>query len=717
MLFLPTRALSADDGADLFQITVIDVGKGDCILVQTGENIVMIDTGYNTTSAEVLQYLQDHHISRLDAMVISHFHKDHVGGAAAILDKIPVDMVYMPDYEGSRDVYQEMLGKIREKNIPSRRLTESLIFQAGEAEYTLISSGIAFDPVGENDNDVSMSASVRYKGHTAFFAGDLEEAGITSLVNYAESHGLDLSCDILKLPHHGRTSDNSQQLLDLISPRYALITDGSSQRAYGTMTDMLKSRNIAYLCSAADGTYIIKASGADDYEFTRSRIPDQQTGGSWIYTLSADGNASIAGYTGDAETLEIPSEIDGQPVTAISDFAFYNRTTLKSVTVPESVTSIGDSAFAWCSKLKSITLPQNLKSLGAGAFSWCEKLASLDLPSGVTSIGEYTFFHCKDLTEFTIHEKVTSIGESAFSHCNKLEQITIPSSVEKIEEDAFKKCKRLKTVVIENGLKTIKKSMFSGCESLERISIPASVKTIKSSVFENCTNLRDIYYDGTEEMWNKIDKPQTWDTGLPADKTIHFTEAPDDPTPVPAPDDHFFPIPIRETGMPATGLTGAAPAPRPKDLQYKELGLTIEIPSISAAAEIVRVPLTEDGYPVAWLGNYAGLPEGSFLPGEGTSVIAAHNHLDQLAAGPFALLKFVSAGDRIFINRDDKRISVFVVYANVKIGSTDFTALETLAGAKENTLILITCEDETAAGTYENRRIIAAEPLRIYDGL
>ena len=73
----------ADD--ELFQITVLDVGKGDCILVQTGENIVMIDTGYKETAEDVLKYLSDHNITGLDALIISHFHKDHVGGGAAIL--------------------------------------------------------------------------------------------------------------------------------------------------------------------------------------------------------------------------------------------------------------------------------------------------------------------------------------------------------------------------------------------------------------------------------------------------------------------------------------------------------------------------------------------------------------------------------------------------------------------------------------------------------
>ncbi len=74
--------ISAADESDLFRITVIDVGKGDCILVETGGDVVMIDTGYKETSGEVLQYLADHNITGVDALIISHYHKDHVGGGA-----------------------------------------------------------------------------------------------------------------------------------------------------------------------------------------------------------------------------------------------------------------------------------------------------------------------------------------------------------------------------------------------------------------------------------------------------------------------------------------------------------------------------------------------------------------------------------------------------------------------------------------------------------
>ena len=176
MLFLSLQCICTADGNELFQITVLDVGKGDCILVQTGENTVMIDTGYKADREKIVQYLASHNISRLDALIISHFHKDHVGGAAGILEKIPVGMVYMPDYEGTRDTYLEMMKVIQNKGIPAQRLTADVSFQLNGAEYTIYPSAVPYDAEAENDNDVSMAATVKFSGHSAFFAGDLEES-------------------------------------------------------------------------------------------------------------------------------------------------------------------------------------------------------------------------------------------------------------------------------------------------------------------------------------------------------------------------------------------------------------------------------------------------------------------------------------------------------------------------------------------------------------
>ena len=114
-----------------------------------------------------------------------------------------------------------------------------------------------------------------------------------------------------------------------------------------------------------------------------------QSGDYW-YILHQEGSAEITKYTGKEETLLIPSELDGHPVTGIGDYAFSDRRSLTSVTIPDSVTSIGDDAFGDCRSLTSVTIPDSVTSIGDDAFSRCPDL-TLTVPWG-----GYAAKYCKE---------------------------------------------------------------------------------------------------------------------------------------------------------------------------------------------------------------------------------------------------------------------------------------------------------------------------------
>ena len=117
-----------------------------------------------------------------------------------------------------------------------------------------------------------------------------------------------------------------------------------------------------------------------------------QTGGeSWIELIDSPPFGFQA-----IKTFSLPPD-EAAGVTSIGNFAFYNGTSLASVTLPAGVTSIGNFAFTSCTSLASITLPAGVTSLGNYAFTNCISLASITLPAGVTSIGEQTFTNCISL--------------------------------------------------------------------------------------------------------------------------------------------------------------------------------------------------------------------------------------------------------------------------------------------------------------------------------
>ena len=172
-------------------------------------------------------------------------------------------------------------------------------------------------------------------------------------------------------------------------------------------------------------------------------------------------------------------------------------------------------------------------------------------------------------------------------------------------------------------------------------------------------------------------------------------------------------IRIWEDELPKTGFSAVRPtvlSEKPQRVSYAPSGLTLQIPSLDVMTNIVTVPYTDGEYPVEWLGNQAGMLEGSAIPGEGYSVLTGHNHLNTMEAGPFALLNSLEEGDMIFVTNGANELRSFRVYANQKISADDGAALQNIAMKFDGSLTLLTCEDESPEGGYVSRRVVAAKP-------
>ena len=225
------------------------------------------------------------------------------------------------------------------------------------------------------------------------------------------------------------------------------------------------------------------------------------------YDVEVDGiyynlvsKAKIAEVTeGDGKysgSITIPSSIKvndvDYAVTSIGYRAFYNCSSLTSVTIPNSVTSIGKEAFYECSGLTSITIPNSVTSIGNYAFCRCSGLTSVTIPNSVTSIGDYAFASCSGLTSVTIPNFVTSIGGYAFSGCSGLTSVTIPNSVTSIGDAAFEFCSGLTSVTIPNSVTSIGNYAFNRCSGLTSVTIPNSVTSIGCGAFIECSGLTSV---------------------------------------------------------------------------------------------------------------------------------------------------------------------------------------------------------------------------------
>lgn len=266
---------------------------------------------------------------------------------------------------------------------------------------------------------------------------------------------------------------------------------------------------------------------------------DQAAKTAEVTNLAGGGRVRYS-YSGE---IVIPASIEFEgatySVTSIGANAFYNGSSLISVTIPNSVTTIGEEAFSQ-SGLSSITIPNSVVTIGKYAFNqtpWLNNQedgvvyagnvvywykgtmpenTNITIKEGTTSICANAFFNCKNLTSIEIPNSVTSIGESAFQECKNLTSIDIPNSVTFIGASAFDDTAWLEnqedgvvyadnvvykykgtmpentSIVIKEGTTFICPRAFYGCKNLASVEIPNSVTAIGFNAFQSCWNLHTV---------------------------------------------------------------------------------------------------------------------------------------------------------------------------------------------------------------------------------
>lgn len=214
-------------------------------------------------------------------------------------------------------------------------------------------------------------------------------------------------------------------------------------------------------CDEQDVAY--KSLEALDY------IADEDTG---TYGVSYNGNT----FGLDDGKLIVPDNVNGDPVTTITQSNADNTEQVTSVYIPESVETIGSSAFEGYTTLETVTFEQN-ETAGS---------ASVQTVTGLQTIGSSAFCGCERLTQITLPNTLKTIGARAFAQAN-LSEIIIPDSVTEIGENAFESNYDLRSIILGNGLTTIKKCAFmTYSESVDTLIIPDNITTIEADAFSYC---------------------------------------------------------------------------------------------------------------------------------------------------------------------------------------------------------------------------------------
>ena len=306
------------------------------------------------------------------------------------------------------------------------------------------------------------------------------------------------------------------RLIEVYNKSTLSITAGSSSNGYVAYyaKNVYKSEGGSKLTTDENG-YVIYTDGAEKILVAYRGTNIELVLPSYITKINQYAFYECSSLT----SITIPNS-----VTSIGSSAFKGCTGLMSITIPDSVTSIGDYAFHNCSGLTSITIPDSVTSIGDYAFRGCSSLTSITIPDNVTSIGYGAFYNCSGLTNVTIPDRVTSIGDYAFSNCSGLTSVTIPNSVTNIESGAFSGCTGLTSVTIPDSVTSIGSCAFAGCSSLTSITIPNSVTSIGYQAFSGCSRLTSINFNGTKTQWNAISKDSYWNDYVPSSCKVYCTD-------------------------------------------------------------------------------------------------------------------------------------------------------------------------------------------------
>ncbi len=249
----PSDGGTAEDGnyPDL-TVTFLDVGKADSMIIRTENSTVVIDCGEKGDGKDIVKFLENHDVTTIDYLIITHYDKDHVGGAAKVINSFEVLNVLGPDYQELSQETDKFRSAMKEKLIVPKMMTEELSFELDGAEYTVYAPEKDFYGL-DDDNDFSLVTKLRYHGTTFIFTGDAMQQRLDEVMDIG-------GCDLLKIPYHGRKISNLEQFIEETSPEYAVICTSKEEFAPATR-EILDSNGVKYWSTCYNGSITAVSDG------------------------------------------------------------------------------------------------------------------------------------------------------------------------------------------------------------------------------------------------------------------------------------------------------------------------------------------------------------------------------------------------------------------------------------------------------------------------
>ncbi|NLY43272.1 MAG: MBL fold metallo-hydrolase [Clostridiaceae bacterium] len=240
----------------------LDVGQADCILIQEpGGKAMLIDAGNNADSKFIIDYLEEKKIERLEYVIGTHPHEDHIGSLDSVIYAFDIGQVFMPKRANTTKTFEDVLQAISDKGLKVTTPKVGDTYTLGEARWTILA------PNREDYKEINDSSIVirLVYGDTSFmFTGDAEEESEADILKNSGQITNSLKSDVLKVGHHGSSTSTSDSFLEAVSPQYAVICvgkDNSYGHPHRETMKKLSEKGIEIFRTDESGTIIASSDG------------------------------------------------------------------------------------------------------------------------------------------------------------------------------------------------------------------------------------------------------------------------------------------------------------------------------------------------------------------------------------------------------------------------------------------------------------------------
>lgn len=205
------------NNTDVVKVEYIDVGQADAILIENDKKYMLIDAGNNEDGDLLVNYFKDKNITDFEYVVATHPHEDHIGGMDNIIKNFNIKNYYMPDCYTTTKTFEELLDALEENNLSFETPDIDSEFLLGDALFKVLYTG-----TDKRDlNNTSIVLRMTYKDVSFMFTGDATNTTEKKIL------AKDLQSDVLKVGHHGSQYSTSDEFLDKVNPKYAIISVGT----------------------------------------------------------------------------------------------------------------------------------------------------------------------------------------------------------------------------------------------------------------------------------------------------------------------------------------------------------------------------------------------------------------------------------------------------------------------------------------------------------